>query len=224
MSRGLWCAGVLVFALTLLVKLPASWVLRGFDWAPGWQPEQVSGSLWHGRIERLGLVGPLSWQLRPLQRQLQVDAGLQQQAWALRVEGWPWRWQARLQPAPAQATTRSDYLLDGQWQGALQFEARGSRCIDSQGELSGQQLAMLAPWSLTLGSARVSATCQQGLQLLAEIERAGEHHLQARMQPVQQRLQLSGQVQPDAAITPLLVQAGLLKAGAGQFEKRFSPR
>lgn len=223
MSRGLWGAGALAFALTLLCNLPASWLLRGVDWPPGWQPEQVSGSLWHGRIERLGVVGPLSWQLRPWQRQLQVDADLQQHAWALRVQGWPWDWQARLQPRSAVATARSEYLLDGQWQGALQIDGRGSRCVDSQGELGGQHLAMLAPWSLALGSARITLNCQQGLQLLADIERAGEHRLQARLAPAQQRLQLSGQLQPDAAITPLLVQAGLLKAGAGQFEKRFGP-
>lgn len=224
MSRSLWCAGWLVFALTLLLNVPASWVLRAVDWSPGWQPEQVSGSLWQGRIERLGVFGPLSWQLRPLHRQLQLDAGLQQQAWALRVDGWPWHWQARLQPGAAKSSARSEYLLDGQWQGALQLDGRGSRCVDSQGELRGQQLAMLAPWPLTLGSARITLNCQQDLHLLAEIERAGEHRLQARLEPAPQRLQISGQLAPDAALTPLLVQAGLLKAGAVQFEKHFGQR
>lgn len=53
---------------------------------------------------------------------------------------------------------------------------------------------------------------------------SSQYRVLARMEPVQQRLKISGQLAPDAALTPLLVQAGLLKAGAAHFEKSFGQR
>lgn len=215
MSRRLWLAGSLVFVVTLLLNLPAAWALRLIDWPAGWQPEQVSGSLWNGRVQRAGALGPLSWQLRPWRAQ--VDTGFAQQHWTFTASGWPWRWQAQLVPGVAAVGVDSRYLIDGHWQGRLQIIGQGGRCVSASGELQGRDIGLLAPWSLTLGEARLSVDCQQGLQGLADVQRAGEHRIQARFDA--RRIQLNGQVSPDAALTPLLVQAGLLKAGEAAFEK-----
>ncbi|GAB7528575.1 hypothetical protein PS3A_09840 [Pseudomonas sp. 3A(2025)] len=217
MSRRLWLAGALVFALTLLLNLPAAWALRLIDWPAGWQPEEVSGSLWNGRVQRAGALGPLSWQLRPWRAQ--VDAGFAQQQWTLSASGWPWNWQAQLAPGDAATAVNGRYLIDGHWQGRLQIAGQGSRCLRARGELHGRDIGLLTPWTLVLGEARLSLDCQQGLQGLADVQRIGEHRLEARFDARTGQVQLSGQVLPNAPLTPLLVQAGLLKAGDERFEK-----
>lgn len=217
MTRRLWLAGALVFALTLLLNLPATWALRLVDWPDGWQPEQVSGSLWNGRVQRAGALGPLSWQLRPWRAQ--VDTGFARQRWTLTASGWPWNWQAQLAPSVATTGVDSRYLIDGHWQGRLQIAGQGGRCVHASGELRGRDIGLLTPWTLALGEARLSLDCHQGLQGFADVQRIGEYRLEARFEARTGRLQLSGQVLPNAPLTPLLVQAGLLKAGDERFEK-----
>ena len=51
--------GVLVFALTLLLELPAAFVARQVPWPAQWQPDGVSGSVWQGRATRFASLGPL---------------------------------------------------------------------------------------------------------------------------------------------------------------------
>ena len=67
MARRLLIGLGLLFALTVLVRLPARWAL---GLAPaGIQCEQPAGSLWHGGCARLQVaefaLGPVSWSLHP---------------------------------------------------------------------------------------------------------------------------------------------------------------
>lgn len=218
MSRKLWMLGALVFALTLVLNMPAAFLVRFVPWAPGWQPQGVAGTLWHGRAERLGSVGPLSWSLRPWMGQGLVSAGFQHQAWELKMQGWPWAWRAELAPAASLVTPATGYVLDGRWQGRLSIQGRGVKCTSSQGDLQGQDLALLSPWMVVLGNAHLAFECRDGLKLLADVRREGEHRFEIGLEPAARRVKVSGQVEPAAMVTPLLVQAGVLESGASQFE------
>lgn len=218
MSRKLWVLGVAVFVATVALNVPAAFVARFIPWGAGWQPVAVSGTLWHGRMDRLGAVGPLTWRVQPWFGQGTLSAGFQQRLWALNVSGWPWAWQAQLEPVASQMTPATGYLLDGHWQGRLNLNGRGGRCLSSTGDLLGQHVAMLTPWTVVLGSAHLKLECRDGLRLLVDVQREGEHRFEAELDPISRRVKLNGKVEPDAMVTPLLVQAGMLKAGAAQFE------
>ena len=218
MNRKLWVLGVVVFVATVALNVPAAFVARFIPWSANWQPVAVSGTLWNGRMDRLGAVGPLVWRIQPWLGQGTLSAGFQQRLWALNVSGWPWAWQAQLEPGGSQMTPATGYLLDGHWQGRLQIKGRGATCLSSAGALQGQDVAMLAPWTVVLGSAHLNVECRDGLRLLVDVQREGEHRFEAQLDPVSRRVKLNGKVEPDAMVTPLLVQAGMLKAGATQFE------
>lgn len=224
MTRGLWLLGVLAFTLTLLVKLPAAWLMQSVVWPPGWRPGQATGTLWQGQVDQLGPLGPLAWQWQPWQGRLQMALGFERQAWHLELVGWPWRWQAILRPGPSAAGIAREYLFDGQWRGELRLAGQGTHCQQAEGELRGDQVALLAPWTLALGEARLTLVCDKHLQVQAEIQRSGEHHLNARLETGIGRVMLSGQVQAGAALRPPLVQAGWLKKEAQTFEAQLRLR
>lgn len=224
MTRMLWITGAAVFVLTLLLNLPAAVVARFVDWPPGWQPQAISGTFWNGRMAALGSVGPVTWTFRPWVGQGRVNAGFQQQAWALSLSGWPWAWQAELTPGAPLVTPAAGYVLDGQWRGRVRIQGRALRCASSEGEVYGEDMALLSPWTMVLGEARFRLDCRDGMHLLADVRRQGEHRFEARLDPVARRLKLSGQVEPDASVTPLLIQAGLLKPGEADFEKMLGKR
>ncbi|WP_122317021.1 general secretion pathway protein GspN [Pseudomonas cichorii] len=218
MKRRLWAVGALVFALTLALNAPAAFLARFVNWAPDWQPQGIQGTLWRGQMQRLGAIGPLRWDIRPWSGQAQVNAGFQQQGWELNAQGWPWAWRAELMPVTGRVTPATGYVLDGRWQGRLLIQGRGATCMSSQGELSGKDLALLSPWMVLLGNAQLRLECRGGLKLLAEVRRDAEHRFEIGLEPAMSRIKLSGQVEPEAMVTPVLVQAGLLKPGASQFE------
>ncbi|GFM89845.1 hypothetical protein PSCICO_52440 [Pseudomonas cichorii] len=218
MSRKLWMLGTLVFALTLLLNMPAAFMARFIAWAPGWQPQGVAGTLWSGRAERLGSVGPLSWRLQPWIGQGFVSAGFQQRAWELKMQGWPWAWSAELAPAASLITPAAAYAVDGRWQGRLLMQGRGAKCTSSEGSLQGQDLALLSPWMVVLGNAHLKLECRDAMKLLADVQREGEHRFEILLEPAASRMKISGRVEPAALVTPLLVQAGVMKTGASQFE------
>lgn len=144
--RGLlWCG--LVFTFTLLMELPATWVARGV----GLSARGVSGSLWQGKAQQLGPVGPVRWALQPWRMQADARLGFQGQSWQLRTEGWPWRWQLEATALAAQATALTEYRLAGQWHGALRMQGSGRQCRSSEGRVSVNDLALSEPWSLGLG-------------------------------------------------------------------------
>lgn len=68
MSRRTWLAALLLFLITVLVRMPASWALHLLP--SGISCEQPAGTLWHGscaRLQAAGVaVGPVSWSLRAL--------------------------------------------------------------------------------------------------------------------------------------------------------------
>ncbi|HCV41762.1 MAG TPA: general secretion pathway protein GspN, partial [Pseudomonas sp.] len=138
----LWCG--LVFTLSLLVELPAAWVTRGV----GLSALDVSGSVWQGQAQQLGPVGPLRWTLQPWRMQANAQIGFQGQAWQVRAEGWPWRWQLEAAALTPQATALLDYRLAGQWQGALRMQGSGRQCRSSEGRVSVTDLALSEPSSL----------------------------------------------------------------------------
>lgn len=218
MNRTLWALGIVVFTVTLMFNLPAAFLARFVPWSSGWQPVAVTGTLWNGRMDRLGAVGPLVWRIQPWFGHASLSAGFQQRLWALNVTGWPWAWQAQFEPVASQMTPAAGYLLDGQWQGRLQLNGRGATCLSSTGDVQGQDVALLLPWTVVLGSAHLKFECRNGLRLLVDVQQEGEHRFEARLEPGARRVKLNGWVEPDAAVTPLLVQAGMLKAGASQFE------
>jgi hypothetical protein len=68
MNHRAWLAALLLFLITVLVRLPASWALR---LAPGSVScEQPAGTLWHGgcaRLQAAGMaIGPVRWSLHAL--------------------------------------------------------------------------------------------------------------------------------------------------------------
>lgn len=215
MSRAVILWGIGVFALTLLLELPAAFVARQVSWPTGWQPSGVTGSVWNGRAARAGALGPVEWRIRPWKAQMNL--GFQQRIWALSVQGWPWNWQAQLAPRAVSALPAPMFVLDGRWEGRLQVDGAGAGCRKAEGELLGHDLAVLSPWLVKLGNTRIALQCRDGLRLLADLQLAGEHHFQIEAQP--RRLQVDGQIEPGAAVTPLLVQARWLQPAAQSFSK-----
>lgn len=224
MTRKLWAIALAVFFATLLWNLPAALIARLVNWPAGWEPHIISGTLWNGRAEQAGPVGPLAWKLRPWLGEAQLDGGFQQQAWGLSISGWPWSWQADLLPGAAMATPPASYSLDGHWRGRIQIKGRGSRCTSSEGELNGENMALLSPWMMVLGNARLTVDCSDTLRLLADVRRDGEHQFDARFEPFARRTVIRGKVEPEASVTPLLIQAGILKAGETTFETTLGKR
>lgn len=211
--------GALVFALTLLLELPAAFVARQVPWPAQWQPDGVSGSVWHGRAARFASLGPLEWEVRPWAREVRLSLGFQQRFWEGSIRGWPWNWQAQLAPRAASAMPATAWVLDGHWQGRLQVNGGGCRCHSAEGELLGSELALLSPWQLNLGSTRIELQCRDGLQLLADLQLPGEHGFKVEADLQRQRVQVDGRVEPDAAVIPLLVQARWLQPSAQTFSK-----
>lgn len=216
--RGLlWACGV--FAMTLLVELPASWVSRGL----GLPMHDVSGSLWQGQARQFGPAGPVHWTVQPWRLRASAQLGLQGQGWQLRAEGWPWRWRLEAAALNAQATAPSDYRLAGQWQGMLRMQGSGRQCRASDGRITVTDLALSEPWSLGLGQGWVEMDCRDGWRLHGQLAQQGQHRLMVDADLLGRRAQVAFELQPDAALTPLLRGAQWLgpQAVSGQRDVRW---
>ncbi|WP_085673421.1 MULTISPECIES: type II secretion system protein N [unclassified Pseudomonas] len=197
--RGLlWCG--LVFTLTLLVELPAAWVVRGI----GLSARDVSGSVWQGQAQQLGPVGPLRWTLQPWRMQANAELGFQGQAWQLRTEGWPWRWRLDAAALAPQATAPTDYRLAGQWQGGLRMQGSGRQCQSSEGRVSVTDLALSEPWSLGLGQGWVEMDCRAGWRLRGQFVQQGQHELKLEADLLAHQATILLDLQPDAGLTAVL--------------------
>jgi general secretion pathway protein N len=216
--RGLVWAG-LVFSVTLLVELPASWVARGI----GLPMQDVSGSVWEGRAGQLGPVGPVQWTLQPWRLQANAQLGLQGQGWQVQAEGWPWRWRLEAAALGAQATAPSAYRMAGQWQGVMRVQGAWRQCRASAGRLTVTDLALSEPWSLGLGQGRVDISCRSGWHLHGQLSQQGQHQLALDADLLARRAQVTVEVKQDAALIPLLRGAQWLgpQALAGQREVRW---
>ncbi|MGS7252789.1 hypothetical protein ACQ7NP_16875 [Pseudomonas anuradhapurensis] len=219
MSRTSAAWVLLVFVLTLLLELPASWVAHVFKLPL----REASGSLWQGQAQQLGPLGPLRWALQPWRLQASAQVGWQGQAWQLRAEGWPWQWQLTATALGPQLTTTADYRLAGQWQGGLRVEGAGRRCQGSDGRLQVTDLALSEPWSLGLGQGWLEIDCGNGWHLRGQLAQQGQHHLAMDADLPGRRARLVYELQPEAALTPLLRGAQWLgpQALAGQREFRW---
>ncbi len=212
MSRRAWLWALLVFALTLLVELPARWLL-----APLPVPlAGISGSIWQGQAERLGDLGPLRWQWQPWRARAQASAGYQGQRWQLQLAGWPWAWRASLQPTADPQTLATGYRLAGQWQGLIEIKGSGARCLSSEGSVQAPELALLAPWQLELGQARLALDCSTGWKVAGQLSLAGQHQAELAADLLARQARLTGRVEPGAALQPLLVSGQWLAPGGNQ--------
>lgn len=219
MSRKAAAWVLLVFAVTLLVELPASWVARGL----GLPMQDARGSLWQGHAQQLGPVGPLRWSVEPWRMQATAQLGFQGQAWQLRAEGWPWRWRLEAAAMRPQATVAADYRLAGQWQGAVHLSGVGRRCLASEGRVTVSDLALSEPWSLGLGQGWLEMDCRNGWRLRGQLAQQEQHQLTVDADLPRRRAQLVFELQPEAALTPLLRGAQWLgpQALAGQRDLRW---
>lgn len=213
----LWVSGV--FSVTLLVELPASWVARGV----GLPMHEVSGSLWQGQARQLGPVGPMHWTLQPWRLQANAQLGFQGQGWQLRADGWPWRWRLEVAALGAQATAQADYRVAGQWQGTLRVQGVGRACRASEGRITVSDLALSEPWSLSLGQGWVELDCHNGWRLHGQLAQQGQHQLTGDADLLGRRAQVAFELQPEAALTPLLRGAQWLgaQAASGQRDLRW---
>ncbi|WP_248917123.1 general secretion pathway protein GspN [Pseudomonas entomophila] len=209
----------LVFCLSLLVELPAVWLA----WLSGLPAQGVVGSLWQGQAMRLGAVGPLRWELRPWRRDAQVWLGFQGQGWRLHAHGWPWHWQAEVEALGAQPSVAQNYRFAGQWQGALHLQGSGRRCSEAQGRIEVNDLALAEPWSLGLGQGGIEMNCADGWHVSGYLAQDGQHRLAVEGDLLARRAQVNIDVQPDAALTPVLRGVQWLGAEAlqGQREIRW---
>lgn len=200
MTRRGWVWLMVVFCLTLLVELPAGWVLRG----QALPVAGVSGSLWQGEARQVGEAGPVRWQWRPWYRELEADQAYQGQGWRAHLSGWPWQWQAELEALGPRASVASAYRLAGQWQGVVRLQGKGARCLQAQGRLAVEDLALVAPWSLGLGQGWVELDCRQGWLVLGRLALAGQHSAEVKADLLGRRAQVDLQVKEGAALAPLL--------------------
>ncbi|SPO53403.1 Type II secretion pathway protein GspN [Pseudomonas sp. JV551A1] len=219
MSRKGMAWVVLVFVVSVLVELPANWVVRAF----GLPMRDASGSLWQGQAQQLGPVGPLHWTVQPWRLQVNAQLGFQGQAWQLRAEGWPWRWQLEARAIGAQVTVATDYRLAGQWQGALRVQGAGQQCRASEGRVTVTDLALSQPWSLGLGQGWLEMDCRNGWHLRGQLAQQGQHQLAVDADLPARRAQVVVELQPEAALTPLLRGVQWLgpQALAGQRDLRW---
>jgi len=207
--RGLLWGG-LIFSLTLLVELPAAWL------APfvGLPMHGVSGSLWRGQARQVGPVGPVHWEVLPWRLQANALLGFQGQGWQLRGEGWPWRWRLEAAASGAQATAQQGYRLAGQWQGVLSVQGSGRQCRASEGRMTVTDLALSQPWSLGLGQGWLELDCRTGWRLQGQLAQPGQHQLSVDADLMARRAQVAFELQPDAALMPVLRGAQWLKPQA----------
>ncbi|MDD1014260.1 type II secretion system protein N [Pseudomonas rubra] len=203
MRRAAWVA--LVFSLTLLVELPASWLLKPVA------AQGVSGSLWQGQAQRIGQVGPVAWHWQPWRLQARLNIGFQGQDWQVRLAGWPWDWQARVEPLGVIATEPSNYRLSGAWRGRVDVQGSGGRCRVGEGAIGAAELILVSPWSLSLGASQVRIDCSTGLHLLAQLQLQGQHQFSLDADLMQRRGRLQGVVEPGATLAPLLQSGQWLK-------------
>ncbi|WP_460416632.1 hypothetical protein [Pseudomonas sp. microsymbiont 2] len=196
MSRraGAWLC--LVFCLTLLAQWPARWL--------GLPLQGVTGSLWQGQAARLGVVGPLRWDLNPWRMQAQVWLGFQGQGWQVRLGGWPWHWQAEIEALGAWPTVAQSLRLGGQWQGVMRLQGAGRQCRQAQGRVTVNDLALVEPWSLGLGRGTLEMHCQEGWRLSGKLQLPDQHLLVLDADLLGRRATATVEVQPEAALTPVL--------------------
>jgi general secretion pathway protein N len=221
MRRGLTLWGLAVFCVLVLLGSPAAFWVRGFSWPAGWAPQGVSGTLWQGQAQRMGQLSALSWSLSPsLDGVLGEWRGVAlEHQWQLRLKGWPWAWNARLEALGHVPQAATAVRVAGNWQGHVQVHGAGAHCVNSEGELFAPRLALLAPWGMPLGAARLSLDCQASVRLKASLLQPGMHQLGFDGDLPARRAALSGDFEEASELAALLRQFGLLQSTQRHFAK-----
>lgn len=216
MSGRAWAWLLLAGVVTLLVELPANWLSRGL----GLPASGVSGSVWQGQASQVGAVGPVRWDWRPWRLHAEVQGAYQGQGWQARLQGWPWRWQAQVQALGPQVNGAPGFRLAGRWQGQVRVEGSAMRCRNAQGRLEVDDLALVEPWSLGLGRGWLAMDCTRGWRLLGQLAQPKQHQVELDADLLARQARLSFEVQPEAALTPLLRGAQWLGADDSKGERR----
>ncbi|TWH71451.1 type II secretion system protein N (GspN) [Azomonas agilis] len=219
---GLCCIALLVFLGHLIPNSPAHFWLECFTWPKDWQPVGVTGRLVQGRIEQLGWLGPVTWDTNLWPPRLSMEAGLQQQNWQVQLEGWPWQWQARVWPTHKQPTPQTAVHLEGDWHGQVQIQGQGLVCQSASGQIQGQWLQLVSPWSMPLGQAQISLLCAKEPQLKLSVQQPESHQLNMEAYPYAQRSHWQGQLASGSEWVPILRQLGWLGADEHRFERNLS--
>lgn len=125
--------------------------------------------------------------------------------------------------AGAQPSVAQNYRFAGQWQGALHLQGSGRRCSEAQGRIEVNDLALAEPWSLGLGQGGIEMNCADGWHVSGYLAQDGQHRLAVEGDLLARRAQVNIDVQPDAALTPVLRGVQWLGAEAlqGQREIRW---
>jgi general secretion pathway protein N len=213
---GLWL--VMVFCVSVLAQLPASWVVSGL----GLPATGGAGSIWQGQATQWGQLGLVRWHLQPWRISGQVQAGFQGQDWQAQVSGWPWAWRAELAALGAQARVPVGYRLVGQWQGAISMQGSGWGCSAAQGQLQAHDLTLVEPWSLGLGRATLQMDCSDGWNLSGTLQADGQHHGRVDADLLRRQAKINLELEPDTGLVPILRGAQLLGMQALQMQRRVS--
>nr|WP_254436655.1 hypothetical protein [Pseudomonas asiatica] len=117
----------------------------------------------------------------------------------------------------------TDFRLAGQWQGALRVQGAGRQCRASEGRIAVTDLALSEPWSLGLGQGWLEMDCRSGWHLRGQLAQPGQHLLAVDADLPARRAQVVVELQPEAALTPLLRGVQWLgpQALAGQRDLRW---
>ncbi len=184
----LWLAvcafvAVLMFCLTLLLNVPLATLLARMELPRDLALEHAEGTLWQGRIARVAGPGwelsSAHWQLVP-GWPLRLEAGLQVsgQRWHVNAQGWPWQWQASIEPQQGRLVQRAApseaFRWQGDWQGALLLQGRLGRCTGSQGGLFSDAMQLVKPMPANFGQVQLSLDCSQAPTLKLTTQGEGQ--------------------------------------------------
>jgi len=220
-KRWLVAWGLIAFAVVVLLGSPAAFWARLVDWPNGWRPQSVSGTLWDGRAQQIGPLGPVSWQLGLAGPVADVQIGALQRRWLVTLRGWPWQWQASLRDDGSTATSEQQVQLEGEWGGQVDIRGRGQECTSSSGSLTAARLDLLAPWAMPLGKGELRIDCSGSPRLHARLEQAGQHRFVLVANLSARTTELEGTATNASEFAGLLRQFGLLGPGQEAFQARF---
>lgn len=174
--KRLWLAfcaffAVVVFGLTLLLNLPLASLLARMEKPGDLWLEEVEGTLWQGRISRVAGPGwelkSVDWQLVPgWPLQMEAEGLVSGQRWQVSAQGWPWQWQARIEPQTGRliqpAVNSAAFSWQGDWRGALLLQGSMGQCTQAQGSVFSDAVQLLTPVPADFGRVQLGLDCSQG--------------------------------------------------------------
>lgn len=222
-------AALLLSVLALLGALllvPLSGWSAVIEWPKAYAPHGLQGSLLAGRVEYFGdpqaQLGPLSWRWRadwPLR--LDGELALGPDNWQLQVEGWPWQWQAGLEPR-AESPLRPLPLWQSHWQGRLELQGGWRSCRQGSGALQSDRFLLLSPLEVPLGQVELKVRCEPDWHVLWQAREVDSHHLDLDLAPRQRQGRLQGRIEAASPMRTLADLLGLTQPGQAALERDFT--